>query len=277
MTKDALGTRMKSNYELRHKVSLPRRTYILIRLDGRAFHSYCKGLTRPFDADLSTDMGSTAIALCREIQGARFAYVQSDEISILVTDFASDDTEAWFDNNLQKMVSVSASIATAEFNRERSIRCVIDQYRNTSVSMEMVRKIEGQKLAHFDSRAFVIPDRTEVENYFIWRQQDCTRNSISMAAQSMFPHWRLQGQSSDQMQELMFQAQGVNWNDYPEVFKRGQVIRQHETMTDLEYVDKRTQERKLVEGVVRKVWASEAPPVFTREREYLDALIPRYA
>lgn len=165
--RDDLGDRIKSDYENRTRYYLPRRTYVIIRIDGKSFHGYTRGLPRPFDLELMEDMDETAKSLCREINGARFAYVQSDEISILVTDFDSAQTEAWFDNNLQKMCSLSASIATAHFNE---------------ASHRGMKEVAA--LAHFDSRVFTIPDPVEAYNYFVWRQQDATRNSVTMTAQA---------------------------------------------------------------------------------------------
>jgi len=111
-TKDSLGDRMKSFYEDRFRLQLPRRTNILIRIDGKAFHTYTKGLNRPYDTDLMDDMNETTKFLCENIQGAKMGYVQSDEISILITDYDDIDTQGWFDYNLQKMCSISASLAT---------------------------------------------------------------------------------------------------------------------------------------------------------------------
>src|ERR1035437_2071733 len=117
--RDDLGDRMKSQYEDRTRYMLPRRTYTIIRLDGKSFHTYTRGLDKPFDKTLSKDIDAAIIAMLPEIHGSVFAYTQSDEISILLTDFATPATSAWFDGNLQKVCSVAASIITAEFNRLR--------------------------------------------------------------------------------------------------------------------------------------------------------------
>src|ERR1035437_8177555 len=107
---DVIMARMKEQYENRTKFLLPRRSYVILRLDGVAFHTYCKKFKKPFDDDFIEDMNETAKFLCSKIQGAKFAFVQSDEISILLTDFENIATAAWFDNEVQKIVSVSASI-----------------------------------------------------------------------------------------------------------------------------------------------------------------------
>ena len=252
---DSLGDRMKSQYEDRYRFSLPRRTYTIVRVDGKAFHSYCRGLTRPFDLDLMNDMDETAVALCAEMQGAEFAYVQSDEISVLLTDFGKNDTEAWFDGNLQKITSIAASCATAGFN---------------------LRRPGAARLAMFDARAFTIPDPVEVENYFIWRQQDATRNSIAMAAQAQFSHTQLHGVDSAGMQEMLWKQKGINWNDYPDGCKRGRTVVREVYTADVTYLDKRTQTERVAENVTRSRWVPTEPPVFTREREWLSSRIPRY-
>lgn len=205
MTKDSLGDRMKERYEDRTRYSLPRRTHTIIRLDGKAFHTFTKKFDRPYDKRITAWMDATALALCKQIQGTRFAYTQSDEISLLLTDFEGTETQAWFDGNLQKIVSIAASIATAEFNFQR---CVLSEDQSPD------------NYALFDARAFTISDRTEVANYFIWRQQDAVRNSIQMLAQSLYSHKQLQGKNCTQLQELTFQK-GKNWNDVSVRNKRG--------------------------------------------------------
>jgi tRNA(His) 5'-end guanylyltransferase len=276
--KDALGDRMKSNYEDRTRISLPRRGYTIIRIDGKAFHTYTKGLRRPFDFDLIDDMDETAAYLCKNIMGAKFAYVQSDEISILITDFEDEGTQAWFDNNLQKMASVSASMATAIFNKLRMDRYLKNLHVIERKSVTDKRYETEPKLAMFDARVFQIPQRVEVENYFIWRQQDATRNSISSVAQSLYSPKQLHGVKTDGMQELIFQA-GTNWNDFSAREKRGGIIRKIEKT----FVKKDTTVKESVNTVVipessiykRSVWELDVDtPIFTQDREYLNNLIP---
>jgi len=197
---------MKRQYEDRTRVMLPRRTFTILQVDGKAFHTLTRHFKKPYDEGLVYMMDQVALALCKEAQGARMAYTQSDEVSVLLTDFATIATDAWFDGNLQKIVSVGASIATAAFN----------------LCNEQDRDIP---IGTFDARAFTIPDPTEVENYFIWRQQDAVRNSIQSMAQSHFSHKQLQGKNSNQLQELIFAETGLNWNDLPIEQKRGRVIR----------------------------------------------------
>jgi tRNA(His) 5'-end guanylyltransferase len=204
--KDDLGDRMKDYYENRTRMKLPRRTNTMIRLDGKAFHSFTRDFDKPFDGHLSLTMDRTAQELCKQIQGAVIAYVQSDEITILLTDYKKLTTDAWFDGNVQKIVSVAASMATGYFN---------------SIINEPFIGVE--KMAFFDARVYTIPYREEVINNFIWRQQDCVRNSISMVAQSLYSHKELNGVKTNEMQELCFKK-GVNWNKVDEGWKRGRMI-----------------------------------------------------
>lgn len=246
--KDTLGDRMKEFYENRTRIYLPRRGYTIIRVDGKSFHTYTKGLIRPFDDGLIEDMDATAAYLCKNIMGAKFAFVQSDEISILITDFDEITTQAWFDNNLQKMCSVSASMATKAFNEARMKRV------SAGTTETLIAKM---KWAEFDSRVFQVPQPSEVENYFIWRQQDATRNSISSTAQSLYSSKQLHGKNTDQQQEMIFQK-GVNWNDFDVKYKRGRFI-------EKEYYDK--------DGAIRSRWRSYGPPIFTQEKDFLSLKI----
>lgn len=241
--KDELGDRMKSYYEDRTRIKLPRNSYTIIRIDGKAFHTYTNGLKQPFDDGLISDMDETASFLCKNIQGAKFAFVQSDEISILLTDFTSITTDAWFDGNLQKMCSVSASMAAAQFNSLR-----IKRYQDVDF-----------KLAFFDARVFQIPSATEVENYFIWRQQDTTRNSIQSVAQSLYSQKQLHGKNTTELQSLILQK-NINWNDYAPKYKRGRLIVKQQ-------IDFSTH--------TRAKWVSVEPDIFTQNRLQLQSLIPR--
>jgi tRNA(His) 5'-end guanylyltransferase len=197
--KDELGDRMKSAYENRTRYMLPRRSYSILRLDGCHFRTYTKGLDKPFDEGLMEDTDNAIIAMLPQVQGAVFAYTQSDEISILLTDFNEVNTSAWFDGNIQKITSVASSILTAEFNEKRLIRRLGNK---TPIDLAQLSRQDiiymflNGPLATFDARVFTIPDRTEVMNYFVWRQSDCIRNSISSVAQYHFSNKELHGKST---------------------------------------------------------------------------------
>lgn len=256
MKGDSLGDRMKERYENRTRFLLPRRTYTLIRLDGKAFHTWTKGMDRPFDKDLMGLMDAVAVALCEEIQGAKLAYIQSDEISILMTDFESPNTEAWFNGNLQKIVSISAAIATAKFNDS-----ALDAFLNGGI-----KKFFKMDLALFDSRVFTITDPIEVENYFIWRQQDASRNSVQMAARALFSHSECNEKNVGQLQDMMMaHEQKVNWNDYSAREKRGGLVYKKPTGVVIDTDP----------PIYKEAWQAEGAPIFTQERQVLRGLIPR--
>jgi tRNA(His) 5'-end guanylyltransferase len=242
---DNLGDRMKNNYESSYNVKLPMRLPVIIRLDGRSFHTYTKGLKkekgRPCDPNLEEVMNLTAKKLCEEIQGAQMAYVQSDEISVLVHNYKKITSESWFGNEIQKMVSISAAMASVEFTMNSP-------------------KIWGEvKPAVFDSRVFVLPE-FEVVNSFIWRQQDCTRNSVQMLARSLFSHRECSFKNSAQLMDMCLILAGRNWNDEPTSFKRGRCI---------------VQERRQIEGGnVRKSWVVDNEiPIFSKDREYVQKFL----
>lgn len=246
----ALGDRMK-RYEATTRHTLPRRTYTILRVDGRAFHTYLRGAAKPFDEQFMADMNTVAESLCQEITGTVFAYTQSDEISILITDFGSEQTEPWFGGVIAKQLSISAALATAVLNERRP----------------------GTR-ALFDSRVFTISDPVEVANYFLWRQRDAVSNSISMAAQAHFSHRRLHGVNSGGMQELLWAEAGINWNDYPDGCKRGRATVRETGERDVEYVDKRSGETVRTTAV-RSWWKTDGAPRFTTEPEgWLAETIP---
>ncbi|MGY4873988.1 tRNA(His) guanylyltransferase Thg1 family protein [Bacillus licheniformis] len=239
MLMDKFGDRMKG-YENTFRMKLPKRMPVIIRIDGKAFHTYTKGMEKPFDKDLTYAMWETCKYLAQNIMGCKLAYTQSDEISLLLTNYDKLTTESWFDNNLQKIVSVSASLATAKFN-------------------EIMREEYPEKqFALFDARAWVLP-KDEVCNYFLWRQQDATKNSISMVAQANFPHNQLQGLNGDQMQDKLFLEKGINWNDIPTWQKRGACIKKI-------YFEKN--------GAIRNVWDVDLEtPIFSQDREYVEQYV----
>ena len=275
--KDPLGDRMKDFYEDRTRHKLARRTNTIIRIDGKAFHTYTKGLQRPFDQGLMEDMNKTTEYLCQNIQGAKFGYVQSDEISILITDYDDITTHAWFDGNLQKMASIAASLATAKFNQLRMARST---WEGSDIAGYLEQDdIENFKLAHFDARVFQIPYQEEVINYFVWRQQDATRNSISSVAQSLYSAKELHGKKTSDMQEMIFQKE-INWNDYSPREKRGSVIRKVEK----KFVRKETAAKITEKEVIipessvytRSIWEADTEtPIFSQEKGYLRWLMSK--
>jgi tRNA(His) guanylyltransferase len=254
--KTALGDRMK-RLEAVTRAILPPRTHTIIRVDGVAFHSFLRHAEKPYDRNVMEAMDAVAEALCGRISGSVFAFTQSDECSILVTDFSAPGTQPWYGGVVQKIASVSASIATVAFNR------TYQPYGG-----------RPENLAMFDARVFTIPDPAEVVNYFLWRQRDCVRNSITMAAQAVFPHKRLHGVNSGQMQELLWSEHGINWNDYPDGCKRGRVTVRHTAEQEITYTDKRSGEENTTTAI-RSKWQTEGAPHFTSARDgVLASMIP---
>lgn len=261
--KVSLGDRMKT-YEAVSKNYLMRRTPVIIRLDGKAFHTFTRGLDKPFDKVFVNIMQKTMLALCNEIQGCVLGYTQSDEITLVLVDYKNLDSCAWFDNQVQKMVSVSSSLATLYFNKYlteilNNVREDISladsnmsSAHNYQRNMEFMKKWENKEFkAIFDSRVFNVP-QYEVVNNLIWRQQDATRNSINSLAQSLFSHKELQGINCKDVQNKMFTEKDVNWNDLPIHLKRGCCAIKND------------------EG---KWVLDKEMPIFTEDRDYVDRLV----
>ena len=189
------------NYEQASKYYLPNRLPVIIRLDGKSFSNLTKNLEKPFDSNFVDVMQNVAIYCCENIQNSKIAFVASDEISILMNSYSSHETQAWVNNSLSKILSISAAFASSKF---------------TELSGKIFRQI---KACQFDSRAFVLP-LNDVNNYFLYRQQDITRNSISMLARSLYSDKECFGKNKNDLQEMTF-AKGKNWNDLPSHLKRG--------------------------------------------------------
>lgn len=275
--KDSLGDRMKG-YENISRIYLTRRCPVIIRIDGKAFHSFTRGFKRPFDEILIQSMQETAKYLCENIQGCKLAYTQSDEISLLLVDYEKITSQAWFENNLQKIVSIAASMATMKFNKvfESKVKEYIDvlfHLQDLDIENEYLKTLNKaiDKGAMFDARAFILP-KEEVCNYFIWRQQDATRNSIQMVAQSEFSHKELHGKNCNQLQDMLHEQKDINWNDYDPVYKRGSCIVKED------YIISVPVGGMMGEGEEETIWRTrwtvdEAIPIFTQEREYIERFV----
>ncbi len=197
----SLGDRMKA-YEAASNYRLTPNSPVLIRVDGKAFHSWTRGMKRPFDRGLMRIMVQAATETAREMQGFKLGYVQSDEATFLLTDYDTHDTAGWFGYEVNKLVSISASLFTGFFNAAYH-----GEYRP----------------AAFDSRAYVIP-RADVPNVFVWRQQDWMRNSLQMLSRAHFSHKQLHGKNRAAMHDMLH-AKGINWaTDLTEQEKNGTFI-----------------------------------------------------
>jgi tRNA(His) 5'-end guanylyltransferase len=188
--KDSIGDRMKENYENRGRFALTRRIPVIIRVDGRAFHTLTKKCWKPFDAHFITSMQIAALKTAESIQGCKAVYTQSDEASFLITDYSGLDSQAWFDYNKSKIETVSASTMTAHFNQS---------WNKNNASFGV-----------FDGRSFNIP-KEEVVNYFIWRMRDWERNSVNMMSLAHFSTKELHGKNSDERKQMLLDA-GHDWN-----------------------------------------------------------------
>ena len=225
--RDSLGDRMKNNYENRAKTYLVRRMPVIIRLDGKAFHTFTRGFDKPFDKVMMKTMQQTTLRLCENIQGCVFGYTQSDEITLILIDYETLDTNAWFDYSTQKICSVAASMCTLYFNKIFEKR-YSEWFMNIELNEETYKLDKAyrkaiNKGAMFDARVFNIPVE-EVTNCVLWRQQDATRNSISSLAQSKFSYRQLHGKNSSQMQDMLMDNFGINWNNLTVPEKRGTAV-----------------------------------------------------
>lgn len=237
---DVLGERMKTFYEDVAKTKLTRRIPVIGRLDGKAFHTLTRNMKKPYDEDFQYCMWQTAKYLCENIQGCKLAYVQSDEISLLLIDYAKLNTDAWFGYQVQKMCSVAASMCSVIFNK------ILSEY------------FETNNLSVFDARFFNIP-KEEVNNYFLWRQNDASRNSVSCLAQSQFSHKELHGKNTSEMQDMLMLQKGINWNGCPVSQKRGVCIKK---------------ETYMVGETERSRWViDENIPIFSQDRDYIQTLV----
>lgn len=227
---DALGDRMKE-YESRNQYFLQRRTPVIIRVDGKAFHTFTRGFQKPFDAVLGNAMVRTMEYLCQNISGVVFGFVQSDEITLVLQDYRKLNTDAWFGYRTDKLCSIAASMATMAFNKffREEIECRNIKYYFDNKSERKIFPIDdigvaysksAQNGAMFDARCFNIP-KEEVCNCIYWRQLDATRNSIQMVGQANFSHAELQGKSCNDIQNMLHEQRGINWNDFPTRWKRG--------------------------------------------------------
>lgn len=222
-------------------------------------------------------MQETAKYLCENIQGCSLAYTQSDEISLLLIDYQRFETSAWFDYEIQKMCSISASMATMAFNR-----IFVESYNkwgsgrhsdyNPNEDVDEFLKLEKvyskafKNGAMFDSRVFNIP-REEVTNYFYWRQLDASRNSIQMVGQANFSHKELQHKSCNDIQDMLMTQKGINWNDFSTYQKRGSCVVKED------YLDATPESTD--SELIRSHWIIDKHiPIFKGEgREYIERFV----
>lgn len=274
--RDDLGKRMKEFYEQVPKTRLVRRMPVVIRIDGKAFHSFTKGFQKPFDDVLIKSMQETTKYLCENIQGCVLGYTQSDEITLILIDYKNLESCAWFDYEVQKMCSISASMATMAFNKYfREEFFAHTTHGNWGESEEALYDAYGraiEKGAMFDARCFNIP-KEDVTNLIYWRQLDATRNSIQMVGQANFSHKELHGKSCNMIQDMLHEQKGINWNDFPTHKKRGTCVIKDNTTCVFVKAD---EEGNHVSGSTQRPhWVIDTEiPIFKGDgREYIDKLI----
>lgn len=286
--KDDLGLRMKTFYEQIPKTKLMRRCPVLIRIDGKAFHTFTRGFKRPFDEILIKSMQETTKYLCENIQGCVLGYTQSDEITLVLVDYKKLNSSAWFDYEVQKMCSIAASMATDALKQSLLVN-VYETYKNQISdtvflhwilygNMHYAVEIDSlavtylnalYKGAKFDARCFNLP-KEEVTNCIYWRQLDASRNSKQMVGQANFSHKELQNKSCDEIQDMLMTQKGINWNDLPTYQKRGSCVVKEE------YFDPSVEamESNYVNPWKTRWIIDKDIPIFKSEgREYIDKLV----
>lgn len=294
--RDDLGTRMKTFYENIPKTRLMRRVPVAIRLDGKAFHTFTRGFQKPFDFVLMDTMQQTMKYLCENIQGCVFGYTQSDEITLILVDYQKFTSSAWFDYEVQKICSISASMATMAFNRffaQEVDKWGVETfgyewYEGGTNDPEVANSPEWKlseiyskaikKGALFDARCFNIP-KEEVTNLIYWRQLDATRNSIQMVGQAHFSHDELQDKTCNMIQDMLMTKYGINWNDFTTPCKRGTAcIRVGKKVT--ENIKREPQpfgEDRVTTTIIeeRPIWVIDKnmPILKGEDRKYVDDLI----
>lgn len=285
-----LAKRMKE-YESVSRTKLINRLPVVLRLDGKAFHSFTRNFQKPFDKVLIKTMQDTMKYLCENIQGCVLGYTQSDEITLVLVNYEKLNSEPWFDYKVQKMCSIAASMATMAFNKifSENTYLLCDRDKNGVIkdkSYILIHQAHLRSLykgAMFDARCFNIP-KEEVTNNIYWRQLDATRNSIQMVGQANFSHKELQNKSCNQIQDMLFTQKGINWNDYPTYLKRGsccikeKYFEECENGKEIKYPEGCSdsyEDDEVKNGVWRKKWVIDKDiPIFKGEgREYIDRLI----
>lgn len=247
-------TEEMKGYERLARTSVSQRSYVMVRVDGKAFHTFTKGMDRPCDTSLIEAMNAAADALCKQVDGAVMAYTQSDEISVLFTDLRGENTHMWFSGQVQKIVSVTASIATAAFNMA----------------------LQPDEFALFDSRVFVLPDVETVQRYFGWRQRDCIKNSIAMTAQSYFSHKQLLGKNTNEVLDMLAdrQPEAPDWYALPRGFQIGRMTCRETWQDTTTYTHRKTGEVITV-PVQRSQWVTRPAELFDEDGNWIGPTIPR--
>lgn len=278
---DDLGNRMKTFYEQIPKTKLMRRTPVIIRIDGKAFHTFTRGFKRPFDEILIRTMQETTKYLCENIQGCVLGYTQSDEITLVLVDYQRFESCAWFDYEIQKICSISASMATMAFNKFFAQNVKAYEYSDETWSEELktfdtsradVYKKALEKGAMFDARVFNIP-KEEVTNCVYWRQLDASRNSIQMVGQANFSHKELHCKTCNDIQDMLMLQKNINWNDFPTHQKRGTCVVRNKIVLESNGITETAMLRDTLKSENEWIIDMEMPLLKGEGREYIDRLV----
>jgi len=248
MDNDTFARRMR-DMQQNSDTRLPTKGYSILQLDGKAFHTWTRGLNIPFDAKFVEAMDAVAGLLAQKISNVKFAYVQSDEISLLMTDFENDKTEAYYANRIQKVVSTSAGLASAF----------------------MTREFPDKPFAVFDARFFSAPDKDAVKDWFIWRQADGIKNSVRAVGYSHFSGAELNNKNTHDVREMLLKIDDP-WERYDEGLQRGRIVTKVPEPKTVEYVHKKSGEKKTT-TVDSLVWKASESAEF-RKTTWLDEAIP---
>lgn len=276
-----LDKRMKEFYEQVPKTRLIRRMPVAVRIDGRAFHTFTRSFNRPFDDFLIDCMQQTMKYLCENIQGCVIGYTQSDEITLILVDYKKLNSSAFFDYEVQKICSISASMATMAFNRifreklqEMDREIMEKAWDAPEIELELYKTYEKalQRGAMFDARCFNIP-KEEVANLLWWRMHDATRNSIQMVGQANFSDKELHGKTCNDIQDMLMTQKGINWNDFPTHKKRGSCC--IKSTTSCTYATTDAEGNVTTGAIERPHWYIDTEiPLFKGDgREYVEKLI----
>lgn len=207
--------------------------YILAHIDGRSFSKMVKNkFNKPFDDSFIEMMNQTAEYLCENVQACHLAYVQSDEITLLLKK-NNPDGDVFFGGRLCKMQSIIASLATAKFNQLMTIYNITkNNYFFTKEDtadtiydiVDAVDVINTMPLYQFDCKVWDVPTANDAMAWFLFRNIDCIRNSKQQAAQSYLSHKELMGLHTDDQIDLLLEKTGIDWNSYKDGEKYGRLI-----------------------------------------------------
>ena len=260
---DLDNLRKRANYfrDMRNYI-LDNRSYVLVMVDGRKFSSKIKKRFKlPFDEDFISIMNETAIYICRNISGCKFAYTQSDEISFVITDFDNENTSPFYGNRLCKMQSIVASLATCKFNQlmfAYKLKCSGDNDIHSILN-------DDSNLYQFDCKAWNVPTLNDVYEWFLFRQIDCVRNSKYQAARTYISHKRLNALKSIEQIELLKNETGIDWNEYPDGIKFGRFIYKERFNETISFINNKSGKQESIDVERAKFVAHDGVNISTEE------------